>query len=56
MLALRQDVDEEAADQLACCERHDFVAGSAVATIILITEGDAVLVEGTLSLAMSMPC
>src|SRR6516165_10985071 len=36
---------EEAADELICCERHDFVARSAVATIILVTEGDAVLVE-----------
>src|SRR5215468_587008 len=46
MEALRQDVDEEALDKLTCGERHDFVARSAVATIILVTEGDAVLVEG----------
>ena len=45
MEALWQDVDEEAADKLTCCERHDFVARSAVATIILVVEGDAVLVE-----------
>jgi hypothetical protein len=46
MEALGQGVDEETADELTCCELHDFVAGSAVATIILVTEGDAVLVEG----------
>src|ERR1700751_553147 len=45
MEALRQDVDEEAADKLACCERHDFVARSSVGTIILVVERDAVLVE-----------
>jgi hypothetical protein len=45
MEALRQDVDEEAADKLACCERHDFVARSAVATIILVVERDAVLLS-----------
>ena len=43
MEALRQDVGEEAADELTCCERHDFVASLAVATIILVTEGDAVV-------------
>src|SRR5206468_6575347 len=46
MEAFWQDVDEEAADELVCCERHDLVARSAVGTIILVTEGDAVLVEG----------
>src|SRR6516164_3258830 len=46
MEALRQDVAEEAADKLTCCERHDFGARSAVATIVLVTEDDAVLVEG----------
>jgi hypothetical protein len=35
MEALWRNVDEEAADKLTCCERHDFVARSAVATIIL---------------------
>src|SRR5215831_21106643 len=45
MEALRQDVDEEAADELACGERHDFVARSAVGTIILVVERDAVVVE-----------
>src|SRR6516164_7665036 len=45
MEALRQDVAEEAADKLACCERHDFVARSAVGTIIFVVERDTVLVE-----------
>src|SRR6516162_6147100 len=49
MEALRQDVDEEAADELTCCERHNFVARLAVATTILVTEGDAGLVEGNQS-------
>ena len=45
MEAVRQDVDEEAADKLTCCERHDFAARLAVGTIILVVEGDAVVVE-----------
>jgi hypothetical protein len=45
MEALRQDVAEETADKLTCCERHDFVARSVVGTIILVIERDAVLVE-----------
>jgi hypothetical protein len=43
MEALRQDVAEETADELTCCERHDFVARSAA--IILVAERDAGLVE-----------
>src|ERR1700747_1439831 len=39
MEALRQDVAEETADELTCCERHDFVARSAA--IILVAERDA---------------
>ena len=42
MEALWQDVAEETADELTCCEGHDFVAGSAVGTIIFVVEGDAV--------------
>ena len=44
--AVRQNVDEEAADELVGGERHRLVAGAAVGTIILVPEGDAVLVEG----------
>jgi Putative transposase len=43
--AVRQDVDEEAADELVCCERHPLVAGAAGGTIILVPEGDADIVE-----------
>src|ERR1700757_403063 len=44
--AVRQDVDEEAADELVGGEPNRLVAGAAVGTIILVPEGDAVLVEG----------
>ena len=40
-----QDVDEEATDELARGERHDLVAGAAVGSIVLVFEGDALLVE-----------
>src|SRR5437667_3465636 len=40
-----QDVDEEAADELARGERHDLVAGAAGGSIVLVFEGDALLVE-----------
>ena len=43
MEALRQDVAEETADELICCEGHDFVASSAVGTIIFVVERDAEL-------------
>ena len=46
MEAVRQDVDEEAADKLVGGERHALVACAAVGAIILVPEGDAVLVEG----------
>ena len=42
----RQDVKQEAADELADAERHDLLAVCAVAAIILVAEGDADLVEG----------
>ena len=46
MEAVWPDVDEEAADELVGGERHRLGAGAAVGTIILVPEGDAVLVEG----------
>src|SRR6266478_2814287 len=46
MEALRQDVAEEAADELAGCEGHELVARTAVGTIVLVLEGDAALVAG----------
>src|ERR1700751_5153508 len=43
--ALRQDVDEEAADELTGCQGHELVSGAAVGAIVLVLEGDAVVVE-----------
>jgi hypothetical protein len=37
-------VNEEAAVELLCCERHHLVSGGAVSAIILVLEGDAVVV------------
>ena len=42
----RQDVKQEAADELVGAERHDLLAVRAIAAIILVAEGDAGLVEG----------
>ena len=46
MEAARQDVEQEAADELVGRERHDLLPVGAVAAIILVAEGDASLVEG----------
>jgi hypothetical protein len=46
MEALWQDVDQEAPDELVGCQRHRLVAGGALDAIILVPEGDAVLVGG----------
>ena len=43
--ALGQDVDEESADELVCGECHALVSISALDTVVLALEGDAVLVE-----------
>jgi hypothetical protein len=43
--AARQDVDQEAADELVCCQRHQFVSIAAFDPIILPLEGDAAAVE-----------
>ncbi|MCY1510055.1 hypothetical protein D9M68_444180 [compost metagenome] len=45
MEATRQDMKQEAADELVGGERHDLLAIGAVATIVLVAEGDAALVE-----------
>src|SRR5262249_31985249 len=45
MEALGQDVDEESADELVCGECHALVPISALDTVVLPLEGDAVLVE-----------
>jgi hypothetical protein len=42
----RQQVKQEAADELVDAERHDLLAVRAVAAIVLVAEGDAGLVEG----------
>ena len=41
----RQDVDEEAADELVGCERHQLVSIAAFDPVVLPLEGDAVPVE-----------
>lgn len=41
-----QDVEQEAADELAGAERHDAQPVGAVAAIVLVAEGDVLLVEG----------
>src|SRR6266404_6184287 len=46
MEALRQDVAEEAADELVGCEGHELVARTAVGTIVLVLEGNAAPVAG----------
>lgn len=41
-----QDMEQEAADELVGCERHDLLSVAAVAAVVLVAEGDASLVEG----------
>ncbi len=43
MKARRQDMDEEAADELAVREPHDLLPSAAVGAVILVFEGDAVV-------------
>jgi hypothetical protein len=43
--AMRQDVDEEAADELVGCEGHDLLPFATLGAIVLPLEGDAVAVE-----------
>ena len=43
--ALRQDMDEEATDELVCCERHHLVAIGAFDPIVLVLEADSAFVE-----------
>ena len=43
--AARQDMDQEAADELVDCQRHQFVSIAAFDPIVLPLEGDAVAVE-----------
>jgi hypothetical protein len=42
---LWQDVDEEAADELVCGERHSLLTVAALDTVILPSESDAVLLS-----------
>jgi hypothetical protein len=44
--AVRQDVDQEAADELASGQRHDLLALATFGTIVLLSEGDAGAVAG----------
>src|SRR5271166_2755870 len=43
--AFGQDVGEEATDELVRAERHDLLARAAVGAVVLVPEGDALLVE-----------
>lgn len=43
--ALRQHVEQEAADELVGAEGHGALALGAVATVVLVAEGDAGIVE-----------
>ena len=42
---VRQDMEQEAADELARCERHDALPLRTVAAVIFVAEGDTGLVE-----------
>jgi hypothetical protein len=44
--AFGQHVDEEAADELVCSERHTLVSIAALDALVLPLEGDALSVEG----------
>ena len=44
--ALRQDVEEEAPDELVGGDRHGALALGLAAAVVLVAEGDAGLVEG----------
>ena len=46
MESLRQHVDQEAPDELVGRQRHRLIAGRPVDPIILVREGDAVVVGG----------
>ena len=43
--ALRQDVDQKSADELASGERHDLLAVATIGAIVLPSEGDIGMVE-----------
>ena len=45
MEAARQDMEQEAADELVGTRRHDLLPFNAVASIVLVAEGDTVLIE-----------
>jgi hypothetical protein len=47
MKSVRQDVDQEAADELVGVERHQLVAGVAFGSVILPLERHALTVEGS---------
>ena len=44
--AVRQDVQQEAADELVRIERHDAVTGPSVAPVIFPFEADTLAIEG----------
>ena len=46
MEAARQDMEQEASDELVGRQRHDLLAIRAVTTVVLVPEGDVALIEG----------
>ena len=44
--AVRQDMDEKAADELRCRQGHVLVAGLSFCSIVLPLEGDALVITG----------
>src|ERR1700687_1134137 len=44
--AVRQDVDQESADELAGSKRHDLLAVATIGAIVFPSEADALLIEG----------
>ena len=44
--AVRQDMDEEASDELMCSEGHGLISLAALGPVVLPFEGDGVGVEG----------
>jgi hypothetical protein len=43
--AMRQDMEQEAADELVRCERHDTLPLRTIAAVVFVAEGDPGLVE-----------
>jgi hypothetical protein len=44
--AMRQDMEQEAADEFVRCERHHALPLGTIASVVFVAKGDAGLVEG----------